>query len=197
MVSLHVEFKIIKTTNEFQEDYESERSQSDSEEASPDVTMNTNTYDNVRITLPRAVKKPDFDQIYSMTKLLERKVISPYVSSKSANIEGELPTLVHDRVQAKIYGSKPKNDSFKTVTPKKTAVKIKDINRLARSKLPNIRQLEDAKKKKNQAKKKNKKAMEEKQIDAIGDFTESEENNDKKMKQDENLDDDESIREKF
>ena len=155
--------------------------------------MNANTYDNVRITLPRAVKKPDFDQIYSMTKLLERKVISPYVSSKSTKIEGELPTLVHDRVQAKIYGSKPKNDNFRNVTPKKTAVKIKDINRLARSKLPNIRQLEDAKKKKIQTKKKNKKSIQEKQMDTIGDFTESEENNNEK-KQDEDQDD-ESIRE--
>jgi len=154
------------------EDYEEA---SIEEGESPNSTINSknkyDAYDNVKITLPKAVQKPDFDQIYSMTKLLERKVISPYITNNgNKKREGDFPTLVHDRVQAKIYGARPKSKSFVPKPQPKKTVKIKDINRLARSKLPNIRKLEEEKTKQKKIKREKRKAEQQKNGN-IGDFS--------------------------
>jgi len=121
----------------------------DEEEDSPhDATAQ----DEVKLTLPHAVPVPDGDQVYSMAKLMhQKKIMSPYLNdgSRPNTVGGHaLPTLVHDRVQAKIYGSggaskfkrRPTSNASRAsyiMGPKKS-VTISSINRLARSKLPGI-----------------------------------------------------------
>lgn len=103
--------------------------------------------EEVTLTLPIAIPMPEGDQVYSMSKLMQqKKVMSPYIADGRPNTVGHhaLPTLVHDRVQARIYGSgkkyqkRPTSNQSRasfTMGPKKS-VTISSINRLARSKLP-------------------------------------------------------------
>jgi hypothetical protein len=103
--------------------------------------------EEVTLTFPTGIPMPEGDQVYSMSKLMQqKKVMSPYISDGRPNTVGHhaLPTLVHDRVQARIYGSGKKyqkrptsnqNRASYTMGPKKS-VTISSINRLARSKLP-------------------------------------------------------------
>jgi len=103
--------------------------------------------EEVTLTFPIAISMPEGDQVYSMSKLMQqKKVMSPYIADGRPNTVGHhaLPTLVHDRVQARIYGSgknyqkRPTSNQSRasyTMGPKKS-VTISSINRLARSKLP-------------------------------------------------------------
>merc|ERR1711920_301633 len=116
--------------------------------------------EEVKLTLPTAIPIPEGDQVYSMSKLMQqKKVMSPYIADGRPSTVGNhaLPTLVHDRVQAKIYGSgggskfkrRPTSNSSRasyTLGPKKS-VTISSINRLARSKLPGIEKQQKPKKK--------------------------------------------------
>ena len=64
--------------------------------------------EEVKLTLPTAIPIPEGDQVYSMSKLMQqKKVMSPYIADGRPSTVGHhaLPTLVHDRVQAKIYGA--------------------------------------------------------------------------------------------
>merc|ERR1711972_933317 len=116
--------------------------------------------EEVKLTLPTAIPIPEGDQVYSMSKLMQqKKVMSPYIGDGRPSTVGHhaLPTLVHDRVQAKIYGAggaskfkrRPTSNSSRasyTLGPKKS-VTISSINRLARSKLPGIEKQKNPKKK--------------------------------------------------
>ena len=115
--------------------------------------------EEVKLTLPTAIPIPEGDQVYSMSKLMQqKKVMSPYIADGRPSTVGHhaLPTLVHDRVQAKIYGAggaskfkrRPTSNSSRasyTLGPKKS-VTISSINRLARSKLPGIEKQKPKKK---------------------------------------------------
>merc|ERR1712178_361493 len=115
--------------------------------------------EEVKLTLRTAIPIPEGDQVYSMSKLMQqKKVMSPYIADGRPSTVGHhaLPTLVHDRVQAKIYGAggaskfkrRPTSNSSRasyTLGPKKS-VTISSINRLARSKLPGIEKQKPKKK---------------------------------------------------
>jgi len=128
--------------------------------------------EEVTLTFPIAISMPEGDQVYSMSKLMQqKKVMSPYIADGRPNTVGHhaLPTLVHDRVQARIYGSgknyqkRPTSNQSRasyTMGPKKS-VTISSINRLARSKLP---ALEKPPKK---SKKKSKKQQAEKAQESV------------------------------
>merc|ERR1712050_427710 len=121
--------------------------------------------EGVKLTLPTAIPVPEGDQVYSMSKLMQqKKVMSPYLGENRPNTVGAhaLPTLVHDRVQAKIYGAgggskfkrRPTSNSSRasyTLGPTKS-VTISSINRLARSKLPGIEKQKPKKKAKSATK---------------------------------------------
>jgi len=118
--------------------------------------------EEVTLTFPTGIPMPEGDQVYSMSKLMQqKKVMSPYIADGRPNTVGHhaLPTLVHDRVQARIYGSgkkyqkRPTSNQSRasyTMGPKKS-VTISSINRLARSKLPALEK--PAKKSKKKTKK--------------------------------------------
>merc|ERR1712066_849446 len=126
------------------------RSSSDGEEEEEHRADPLNA-SSVKLTLPHSVRVPETMQVISMAKLMQKKVISPYLMHGDGGADSAhgLPSLVHDRVRAKVYApsklqARPTSSGSRTghvMVPKKS-VTVASINRLARSKLPGIGEAE-------------------------------------------------------